>query len=174
VFEAWNDFESLADWSELVESVRVYGDRSHWTVNVGGVPAEWDAEITRVVPHQEIAWKSVSGPKHSGRVTFAALGENTIVHVHMNYAPPLRALRPLLSPFAGELEGYIEQALRDFKAGLEEQGGTTRASQSRQDEFARLTGTYGPGPELLTEKQNARFGSASTPLEHSRPPEAKS
>ena len=174
VFEAWSDYERIAAMSRMVQAVRVYGDRSRWTVNVGGVRAEWEAEITRVIPYEAIAWKSVSGPKHSGRITFSHLGNNTLVHVHMNYAPPLRLLRTVLAPFSGDLEGYIEQALRDFKAELEREPESALARWQQQDKRARATGTYGPGPELLTETQNTRFGAPSVPVEYTRPPEAKS
>ncbi len=174
VFDAWSDLETLALMSNLITSVRSFGNRSRWNLNINGVPVEWEAEITQIVPYQAIGWKSVTGPKHSGRINFAHLGNDTLVHVQMNYAPPLRFLRRLLSPFSGDLEGYIERVLRDFKAGLERRASTADEKRRSQDEAARLTGTYGPGPELLTDKQNTRFGAPSTPVEYTRPPEAKS
>ncbi len=169
VFESWSDFDELSRMSQMITSVRSFGNRSRWALNVNGMPVEWEAEITQLVPYQAIGWKSVTGPKHSGRITFSPIGNDTLVHVQMNYAPPLQLLRPLLSPFSGNLEGYIEQALREFKAGMENQETNTQVENA-----VRSTGTYGPGPELLTEKQASRFGAPSTPVEYTRPPEAKS
>ena len=169
VFDLWSNPEDLSKLSGMIARVRSYGNRSRWTVVVNGIPVEWEAEITQFVPYQAIGWKSLDGPKHSGRITFSQIGEDTLVHVHMNYAPPMKIFRPLLSPFSGELEGYIEQALREVKSSLE----NGPASQREARDEARSTGTYGPGPELLTEKKNTKYGSPSTPVEYTAPPEAK-
>jgi uncharacterized membrane protein len=185
VFDTWIDFEELARSSHVIEEVRVAGNRSHWTANLNGARIEWDAELTQIIPNQSVGWKSLEGPQHSGRVTFSPLGNDTLVHVQMNYAPPARFLRRLLSPFAGEFEGYVEQALRDFKAGLErtarrdnaglESGRNSDPSNAHWNvgNDAAHTGTYAPGPELLTKNQNAKFGEPSVPVEYTRPPEAK-
>ena len=170
VWETWSDLDALTVVSDSIQQVRTFGDRSRWKVNVGGVPLEWEAEITQIIPYQAIGWKSVSGPKHSGRINFSQVGSDTLVHVQMNYAPPARLLRRVLSPFSGELEGYIEKVLREVKAGLEEQSASQRSGLNE----AHATGTYGPGPELLTDKQNTRFGGPTQPVESTRPPRAKS
>jgi uncharacterized membrane protein len=171
-FEAWGDFDQLSQMSPMITNVRTFGNRSRWKLRVHGVPVEWEAEITQVVPYQAIGWKSLAGPKHSGRITFSPIGNDTLVHVQMNYAPPLQLLRPLLSPFGGELEGYIEQALREFKAGME--GFFAARVEPDEDRLARSTGTHGPGVELLTETQSTRFGAPSTPVEYTKPPEVQS
>jgi uncharacterized membrane protein len=165
VWETWTDLDSLASMSSVIQQVHSFGDRSRWIVNVNGVPMQWEAEITQIIPYQAIGWKSISGPKHSGRITFTALGNDTVVHVQMNYAPPMRLLRRALAPFSGDIEGYIEQALREFKAGLEKRGGPAQTEPGTR----RETGTYGAGPELLTETQRTRFGGA----EATQPPGAK-
>jgi uncharacterized membrane protein len=141
VFRAWSDLERLGRSSRLVEEVRTNGNRSHWKLNLRGIPVEWDAEITQVIPNQAIGWKSVKAPKHSGRITFTTLGNDTLVHVQMNYVPPAGFLRRMLTPFVDEVEGYIEQALRDFKAGLE---GSAGGGITGRTAAAHFTGTYGP------------------------------
>jgi len=171
VWEAWIDVDSLAALSATIQQVRSFGNRSRWTVSINGVPMRWEAEITQVIPYQAIGWKSVSGPKHSGRISFTALGNDTLLHVQMNYAPPMRLLRQALAPFSGEIEGYIEQALREIKAGIEERANSSAHHMAEGPGHA--TGTYGSGPELLTETQKTRFGGPPTPLEGTRPPEAK-
>ena len=178
VFEAWSDLRMIPQFVSRVKHVRVLGTRTHWRVNINGAPFEWDAEITQFVPNQAIGWKSLAGPKHSGRITFSRIERDTIVHVHMNYAPASRLLRPMFASFAGEIEGFIEQALREFKSSLEAGGPSIRRGQNTAtpsgtplpDETA-ATGTY--GPELVTGQENKRYGEPSTPVEYTRPPEAK-
>lgn len=168
VFRTWCDLERLPQFSSIIQNVRRWGDRSHWMVNVGGQPFEWDAEIVQVIPQQAIGWKSISGAKHSGRITFAEIGNDTLVHVQMNFAPKFWLLRPAVSPMAGTIEGYIEQVLRDFKAAMESGKGIKAAPQQEEPTApAQATGTYGPVGT------NQRFGGGSNPVEFTRPPEAK-
>ena len=92
-----------------------------------------------MIPNQVIGWKSVSGSKHSGRITFAPIGNDTLVHVQMNYIPSTILARPMSSVIAGRIEGYIEQALRDFKSELE----------ILERESDLLPNEYRPSAELL-------------------------
>ncbi len=131
----------------------------------GGKVFEWDAEITQIVPGESIGWKSVSGSKNTGRINFARIGNDTLVHVQMNYVPATRLLRPMLAGMSGQIEGYIEQALRDFKHALE------AGERSRGGMPSQATGTH--GPETLTRNTNEKYGSPSIPVEYTRPPEAK-
>ena len=184
VFEAWANLDRLEQWSDCVERVTSMGDRSHWRVNVDGRSLEWDAEIEQFLPNQAIGWKSVNGPKHTGRINFSPLGNDTLVHVVMNYAPPARLLQPFVSNVSGHLEKYIEQVLRDFKAHLEGKGqeGVTPAVRSGSErmgpipagtspDISRSTGTYG-SPSALNEGTD-RFGKTTNPVEFTSPPEAK-
>ena len=173
VFDAWSDFEQLPMMMEALDSVSSIGNLSHWNARVKGRRFQWNAELTQLIPNESIGWKSVSGPKHSGRVTFSALGNDTLVHVQMNYAPPTRLLRRALTPFTGDLEGYLEQALRDVKAYLENRPRAAATERKTQEAQGRATGTYGPGPELVAEQQNPKFGAPSTAGEYAAPPEAK-
>ncbi len=164
VFENWADLENLPQFTTLVRSVQRNGDRSHWIAELAGRPIEWDAEIVQVIPNQVIGWKSLGGVKTSGRVTFSPVGDQTLVHVQMNYAPQPWFLRPLVSTVSGQLESHIEQALREFKSALE--GG--RGKSATQPEPTQATGTFGPTA------RNPRFGGPTIPVEFTRPPEAKS
>ena len=166
VFETWCDLEALPRYTNLLRSIRRSGDRSFWIAEVGGIPLQWDAEIVQVIPKESISWKSVEGVRHSGRVTFSTIGDQTLIHVHMNYAPRLWFLRPMLSPAVGMMEGYIEQALRDVKTALESGAGKS-ARQKEPTAPAQATGTYGPPAD------NPRFGTPTSPVEFTAPPESK-
>lgn len=120
VFRAWAHFERIPQYCRYITHVRNTGnDRSEWTANIDGRIFQWEAEVTQVIPNQVIAWKSLGGSQHSGRITFAPIGKDVLVHVQMNYMPPTILARPVLAAISGRIEGYIEQALRDFKSELE-------------------------------------------------------
>ena len=129
VFSAWSDLERLPQLIGFVSSIERSGGQSRWQVNIDGRKFEWDAEITQVAPNQSIGWKSKSGPKHTGRISFAPLGDQTVVHVTMNYAPPLGGFSSLL-PLDQHLEDWIERGLREFKSALEAERGLSRTGKA--------------------------------------------
>jgi len=133
VFSAWSDLEHLPMRLRAVEEVLVRGPRSHWKVRFNGKSFEWDAKITQNIRNQSLGWKSLSGPKHTGRVTFSPLGHDTEVHVVMNYAPPGGEVAGDLIAHTATLENYLAQALRDFKAALETRGSEARAEERTQE-----------------------------------------
>ncbi len=181
VFERWANVDRLPEWSDCVEEVFSNGNCSHWVVKLDGRTVEWDAEIEQLLPNQAIGWKSVNGPKHTGRMTFAPIGNDTLVQITMNYAPPSRLVSPFAANLSEFMEKYIEQVLRDFKASLEGKGQegvtpATRAGSERlgpgksgwNSELTRATGTYGE-----TTESKEPLGSRANPVEFTSPPEAK-
>lgn len=193
VFQAWSRLEDLPSRTDMVQEVRSEGDHSRWVLNIAGRLVRWDAEVTQRIENEAIGWKSVSGPKHTGRIEFSPLGNDTVVHVTMNYAPPGQ-MGSLFSPLSGRLEQYIEQALRDFKASLEGKGQEGRVTGSAGDRMSmgsitptpamnqqRATGTWGASgigtnsePGLDFQTQSTRFGGTpETTVEYTAPPDAK-
>lgn len=182
VFNQWANLDRLAEWSECVDEVTSSGDQSHWKVQVDGRTMEWDAQIEQLIPNQAIGWKSINGPKHTGRITFSPIGNDTLVQVTMNYAPPSRFLSPFGSNLSEYLQIYMEQVLRDFKASLEGKGQegvmpAMRAGNEKigpgtvmtQTDSKRATGTYGGS----TNSEVDKFGNRTNPVEYTSPPEAK-
>lgn len=144
VFAAWSELEQLPAISETIRCIDSYGRRSRWVVTLDGKDFEWEAEVTQFLPNQAIGWKSISGPKHTGRVTFGRVGADTLVHVTMNYAPPMGLFTRTLAPLSGHLEDHVDRALREFKAAIE-------ARQRLEKPGDVATGTFGavrlPQPE---------------------------
>lgn len=136
VFAAWQELERLPRWIGFIKNVERHGTRSRWLVNLDGRDFEWNAQITQVIPNESIGWKSLSGPKHTGRITFSPAGEQTVVHVIMNYAPRLGAVGAML-PMHEHLEHWIDRGLREFKAAMEQ--------RQLEQEGGRRTGTTGAG-----------------------------
>ncbi len=118
-FAAWTDFEQLPRWIGFIKRVERHGANWRWLVNIDGRYFQWNAQITQVIPNESIGWKSLSGPRHTGRITFSPAGEQTVVHVIMNYAPPLGAVGAMV-PMQEHLEHWIERGLRDFKFAMEQ------------------------------------------------------
>jgi uncharacterized membrane protein len=164
VFAAWSNFSNLPNISPMIRSVETFERRSHWVLSIYGRQFEWDAELVQKIPNQSLGWKSVHGPKHSGRINFSPLGNDTLVHVIMNYAPPLRIFSRAAEPLREPLEGHVKRVLRDLKAALEH--------ASAHAVNANATGTFGIDPQTSGHTQHSRFGGPGTG-EYTRPAETK-
>ncbi len=178
VFDAWRNIEDLPRLSTSIKEISREGNHSHWRVAVNGRTFGWDAEVEQLIPNQSIGWKSIRGARHSGRISFAPLGSDTLVHVTMNYAPPFRFLRPLLAPMSGQIEGHIEEVLRDFKRAVESgessQFGPRTYDGGTTTQPARGTGTFGLAQNQTSQAQHSRIGSSPpNPVEYTAPPDAK-
>ena len=88
-YNQWTQFEEFPHFMEGVKEVKQLDDtRLHWKAEIGGKSEEWDAEITEQIPDQRIAWRSTSGAKNSGLITFSAQSENeTAVNLEVEYEP---------------------------------------------------------------------------------------
>lgn len=170
VFGAWASLGQVQQWSSIVRNIERTGNHSHWVVDIEGRRIEWDAEVEQYIPNQAIGWKSLRGPKHTGRISFSPLGNDTLVSVTMNYSPRFRIFRPFAASISERIESYVDQVLRDFKAMLEGRPG----SYSRQPSTARATGTFGGFTEPPQSEEHTRFSAPSSPLDASRPVESKS
>lgn len=170
VFAAFSDLERLPSRIPRIVRLRSNAETSHWQVKVGGRLVEFDAEIIQYVDGEAIGWKSVTGPKHTGRINFSPVGTDTLLNVVMNYYPVPGIVAALVHPIAGLLDESVEQALRDFKASLEGKG-QERVIGERQGAEQR-TGTYG-GREPLLQRETG-ISEPGGPVEWTRPTNAPS
>jgi uncharacterized membrane protein len=161
VFRAWVDLERLPQLSPAIQQITRHGDRSHWRVVIDGQTYEWDAMIEQFIPNQSVGWKSLSGPKHTGRISFSPIGHDTLVHVTMNYAPPMRLFSPFFPALSEHLENRIERVLRDFKASIEKNAQPAPVPH----EPVPATGTFGGGQDMSGRTQHIRFGGAPSPAD---------
>ena len=167
VFRAWADFRNLPDYIDAVRHVEVQGDRSIWNVSANGKLSRWEAETVQFVPNEAIGWKSLSGPKHTGRITFSPLGEQTILHVTMNYASPLGRFSLLAAPATDVIATVVNEALRDFKAALE--GRSSRTSAPHGSEPAEAAWRH-PGKDFNLADETRKQPAS---VDYTRPPKAK-
>ena len=125
VYNQWTQFESFPNFLHAVKEVTQLDDtRTRWVVSVGGVRREFEAEITEQVPDRLIAWASVDGTSHTGRV---ALGPNedggTHLDLEMMWLP-----ETFVEKVGAALDVDERQAdadLHRFKSFIEERGRET-------------------------------------------------
>jgi uncharacterized membrane protein len=88
-YNQWTQFEEFPAFMEGVTAVTQVDDRRlRWQANVGGKSQEWTAEITEQHPDERIAWRSTSGARSAGVVTFHRLADQkTRVMLQMEYDP---------------------------------------------------------------------------------------
>jgi len=125
VYNQWTQLEELPEYMHSVKSVEQISDQlTHWTVSVGGVQREFDAEIVDQVPDDHIAWQSVVDKVHAGRVSFTPAGEGrTRVSLQMEWEP-----ETLLEKVGSSLnldERQIDMDLERFKRFIESRGSET-------------------------------------------------
>jgi uncharacterized membrane protein len=94
VFGFWTAYENFPLFMSRVLDVRPSGGerQSHWKVaGPAGVPVEFDAEVSSVVPNRAFGWRTVEGAPvaHAGLVHFEPTNDGrTRVHIRMSYNPP--------------------------------------------------------------------------------------
>lgn len=169
LFSAWLNVERMPQLIGSIRKVERFGAGSRWLANVDGRDFEWDAQITQLIFNESIGWKSVNGPKHSGRISFSPLGDQTVVHVMMSYAPRVERAAPGVG--AGiNLEHWIDRGLREFKASMED-------DSLRREPLAR-TGTTGAEVESSWNTTTGPVGTPGKPtapgtVSYTRPPKEK-
>jgi uncharacterized membrane protein len=94
VYRFWTAYENFPRFMSRVLEVRASRreGQSHWTIaGPGGMPIEFDGEVTQAIPNQIFAWRTVEGSLvgHAGLVHFDATADGrTRIHIRMSYNPP--------------------------------------------------------------------------------------
>jgi uncharacterized membrane protein len=123
-YNQWTQFEDFPRFMEGVESVTQLDDKHvHWVAEVAGTRKEWDAEITRQVPDQEIDWVGLGDPDNRGRIVFEPVDGRTKVTMMLDYDPegPVEGVGEALGLVKRRVEGDMER----FKEFLEARGRET-------------------------------------------------
>src|SRR5947208_6985392 len=127
VYNQWTQFEDFPKFMEGVEQVdQLDNKRLHWVANLGGKRKEWDAEIFEQVPDETIAWRSTTGVRNSGIVSFAPLANNrTEVRLRLNYEP--EGVTENVGDMLGVVGRRVEGDLERFKEFIQARGQETGA-----------------------------------------------
>ncbi|SFQ30691.1 Polyketide cyclase / dehydrase and lipid transport [Amycolatopsis arida] len=126
-YNQWTQFESFPEFMEGVEQVRQLDDtHTHWVTEVGGVTREFDATITEQHPDERVAWKSDSGPRHAGVITFHRLDDNTTrVTAQLEIDP--EGFVENVADKTGTLKLRVKGDMKRFKEFIERRGAETGA-----------------------------------------------
>ena len=154
VYNQWTQFEDFPKFMEGVEHVQQLDDkRLHWVAHIGGKRKEWDAEIFEQVPDETIAWRSITGARNSGIVSFNPLGDNrTEVRLRLNYEP--EGLMENVAGMLGVVGRRVEGDLQRFKEFI----------QARRDETGAWRGEIHGGQKTSDSSgQVPPFSSGSMP-----------
>lgn len=126
-YNQWTQFEDFPKFMESVHEVRQLDDTHlHWRATVAGKEQEWDAEITEQIPDKRIAWRSITGVRNSGVVTFHKISDSkTRIMLQMDYEP--RSIDEKVGDTLGLVKMQAKRNLDRFKEMLESCGSETGA-----------------------------------------------
>jgi uncharacterized membrane protein len=125
VFAFWTDYQNFPRFMHNVRDVRQLAEnRSHWVVaGPAGVPVQWTAEVSHVIPGALIEWRSVSGSdvRHTGTVRFEPNGDGgTRLSVQLSYIPPAGAFgHAVATIFGADPKSEMDADLLRMKAMIE-------------------------------------------------------
>jgi uncharacterized membrane protein len=142
-YKAWTQFEEYPKFMHRVLEAKQEDNKVHWREKIWFSEREWDAEITDKRQNDRIAWKSVSGPQHSGVISFHRLDKNlTRVLVTIDFVPSgmiekmasgMRFVKRAVEGDLARFKAYVE--FGDVK-GLEYRAQPEEMEQHREDDEA--------------------------------------
>ena len=125
-YNQWTQFEEFPRFMDGIESVKQIDDKTiEWHANVAGNDETWTAEIVEQVPNERIAWRSTSGARNDGVVSFTKVDDATRVTLSMDWEPSGLVQR------TGDALGFddrqVKGDLERFKEFIESRGTETGA-----------------------------------------------
>jgi uncharacterized membrane protein len=136
-YNQWTQFEEFPKFMEGVKSVRQVDDRHlHWVADIAGKEKEWDAEITEQHPDERVAWRSISGARNAGVVTFHRIDDDTTrATLQMEVDP--EGLVEEAGTALGFLQRRVKGDLERFRDFIQGRGQETGAWRGEVEEPAR-------------------------------------
>ena len=124
-YDQWTQFEEFPRFMDGIKRVQQLNDTTlEWTAEIKGIERSWRAEISEQEPDQVVAWRSTSGAKNDGRVSFESLGDNRTRATLELEVEPDDAIEK-----AGDALGFVERQvegdLKRFKEFIESRGTPT-------------------------------------------------
>jgi uncharacterized membrane protein len=126
VFEFWSRYQNFPRFMSRVLDVQPgeLKGQSHWKVaGPGGVPVEFDAVVSAVVPNKVFGWRTVQGAPiaHAGIVRFEPTDDGrTRLSIRMSYNPPGGWLgHGMAAAFGVDPKSSLDEDLARMKTFLE-------------------------------------------------------
>jgi uncharacterized membrane protein len=126
-YNQWTQFEEFPKFMAGVLQVRQLDDTHlHWRARIAGKEEQWQAEITEQIPDKLIAWRSTSGARNEGMVTFHRISDSrTEIKLRIDYEP--HGVVETVGDALGVVNMRASGNLQRFKAFLEHRGMETGA-----------------------------------------------
>jgi uncharacterized membrane protein len=124
-YDQWTQFEEFPAFMEGVKEVRQLDDKHlHWRAEVLGKDVEWTADIVQQIPDERITWRSTSGAKNGGTITFVPQGAaKTKLQLRIEYEPEGAA--ESTASAIGLVSQRVAGDLARFKDFIEKRGRAT-------------------------------------------------
>ncbi|MEU6736936.1 SRPBCC family protein [Streptomyces physcomitrii] len=89
---SWALWSDVTQWPKFLSHVRLVepldARRFAWQLSLPGADKNFVAELTEVLPHERIAWRTIEGVHHAGVVTFLRLSDTaTRISLQIDYDP---------------------------------------------------------------------------------------
>ena len=124
-YDQWTQFEEFPRFMDGVKQVQQLDDTTlEWKADINGIDRSWRAEITEQEPDRVIAWRSTSGSRNDGRVSFESLdAERARATLELDVEPddPIEKAGDAL----GFVRRQVEGDMRRFKEFIESRGAPT-------------------------------------------------
>jgi uncharacterized membrane protein len=118
----WTQFEEFPRFMDGVESVHQLDDkRLHWRAKVAGKVKEWDAEIVEQTPDRVISWRSTSGARNDGTLTFTE-ETPTCTRIDMRLDVEPEGAVENVGQWVGVVDRQIDADMHRFKEFIEGRG----------------------------------------------------
>jgi uncharacterized membrane protein len=149
VYDFWSRFENFPRFMAHVDEITDHGNGlSHWKVSgPAGIQVEWDAVITKQIPDEVIAWKSLPNEpvKSAGIVQFHPNPDgSTRITIRMSYNPPAGALgHAVATLFGSDPKSAMNEDLVRLKSLLETGKTTAKGKEVMQGDLSGAAGTAG-------------------------------
>jgi uncharacterized membrane protein len=114
-YTQWTDFESFPTFMEGVESVRQVDDTHlDWSIKVGRTSRRFRAKILEHTPNQRISWRTETGARHAGVITFEPLDDTrTRITAEMDIDPA--TFTEFVADRVGVLDHRVKDDMKRFK-----------------------------------------------------------
>lgn len=119
-YNQWTQFEEFPRFMEGMERVQQLDDKHlHFAASIAGRHHEWDAEIIEQVPDQKVTWRSTSGKRNDGSVSFEKIDDQrTRVNVAITFEPEgIEKVAEALGLASARVKGDLNR----FKSFIESQ-----------------------------------------------------
>jgi uncharacterized membrane protein len=161
VYDQWCRFEEFPKFMRGVDAVEQLDDtHTHWSISLDGLVREFDAETTARVPGERVAWRSTSGPEHSGEIVLEVLdGGHTRVHAKMRFTParPVEHLGAALGIVGARVRGDVRQFKEYVEAKDDPVYVSSRVPRALRDEVRRRAADDGRSEADLLSDALARY-----------------